>query len=71
MNKGVSEVLAIDCGIFSKTDWRSSKTKGIQIALNDAWLKQQGLFSLRDLGFRLPITFEPPMADPHDGWCGG
>ena len=48
MNKGVSEVLAICCGISSKADWRSSKTKGIQIALNDDWLKRQGLFSLRE-----------------------
>lgn len=45
---GVSKVLAIHCGISSKAFWRSSKTKGIQIALNDEWLKQQGLYSLRD-----------------------
>ncbi len=45
---GVSEPLAIRCGISSKAYWRSAKTKGIQIALNDEWLKKQGLISLRD-----------------------
>jgi len=45
---GVSESLAVRCGISSKAYWRSAKTKGIQIALNDDWLKQQGLFSLRE-----------------------
>lgn len=48
MKMGVSEVLAICCGISSKAYWRNSKTKGIQIALNDEWLKKQGLFSLRE-----------------------
>lgn len=43
-----SESLARKCGISSKGYWRNAKTKGIQIALTDAWLKQQGLFSLRD-----------------------
>jgi RNA-directed DNA polymerase len=45
---GVSEDLAIRCGVSSKSYWRNSKTKGIQIALNDNWLKLQGLFSLRE-----------------------
>ncbi len=48
MKMGVSKVLAICCGVSSKAYWRSSKTKGIQIALNDEWLKQQGLFLLRE-----------------------
>jgi len=48
MKMGVSKVLAICCGISSKAYWRNAKTKGIQIALNDQWLKQQGLFSLRE-----------------------
>ena len=45
---GVSTKLAIDCGLSSKGYWRSAKTKGINMALNDQWLKQQGLVSLRD-----------------------
>ena len=48
IKSGVSESLAVRCGISSKAYWRSAKTKGIQIALNDAWLMQQGLFSLRE-----------------------
>ncbi|NOY74000.1 MAG: hypothetical protein GXP14_16805 [Gammaproteobacteria bacterium] len=40
MNKGVSDVLAICCGISSKADWRSAQTKGIQIALNNERLKR-------------------------------
>ena len=45
---GVSIKLAIDCGLSSKGYWRSAKTKGINMALNDQWLKEQGLLSLRD-----------------------
>ena len=48
MKGGVSDMLAIRCGVSSKAYWRSAKTKGIQIALNDAWLAKQGLFSLRE-----------------------
>ena len=45
---GVPTKLAIDCGLTSKGYWRSSKTKGINMALNDQWLREQGLISLRD-----------------------
>lgn len=45
---GVPTKLAIDCGLSSKGYWRSAKTKGINMALNDQWLKEQGLVSLRD-----------------------
>ncbi len=48
MKMGISKVLAINCGVSSKAYWRNAKTKGIQIALNDNWLKKQGLFSIRD-----------------------
>ena len=44
---GVSERLAIACGITSKGPCRSSKTKGINIALSNEFLEQQGLVSLR------------------------
>lgn len=45
---GVSERLAISCGITSKGPCRSSKTKGINIAISNAFLEQQGLVSLRE-----------------------
>lgn len=46
---GVSERLAISCGITSKGPCRSSKTKGINIAISNEFLAQQGLVSLRDI----------------------
>jgi len=46
---GVSERLAIACGITSKGPCRSSKTKGINIALGNDYLASQGLVSLRDI----------------------
>ncbi|MGK6810858.1 group II intron maturase-specific domain-containing protein [Klebsiella pneumoniae] len=49
MKLGVSERLAIACGITSKGPCRSSKTKGINIALGNNYLASQGLVSLRDI----------------------
>jgi len=52
----------------------------------NAWLREQGLLSVKDLwckaqGYtaqkkrgklrRACQLFEPPTADPHGGWCGG
>lgn len=48
MRLGVRVQSAVACGITSKGPWRSSKTPGIQQALSNAYLKSQGLFSLRD-----------------------
>lgn len=45
---GVLVRSAVACGITSKGPWRSSKTPGIQQGLSNAYLKSQGLFSLRD-----------------------
>lgn len=45
---GVPIQSAVGCGITSKGPWRSSKTPGINQALNDAFLKKAGLVSLRD-----------------------
>ncbi|MCL7931317.1 group II intron reverse transcriptase/maturase [Halomonas llamarensis] len=45
---GVPIKSAVGCGITSKGPWRSSKTPGINQALNDAYLKKSGLVSLRD-----------------------
>ncbi|MEZ5536554.1 MAG: group II intron reverse transcriptase/maturase [Thiolinea sp.] len=39
---------AVACGRSSKGWWRSSKSQGINAALSLKYLKQQGLFSLRD-----------------------
>ena len=39
---------AVACGRSSKSWWRSSKSHGINAALGLKYLKQQGLFSLRD-----------------------
>ena len=41
--------MAIDCGVTSKGPWRSSKTYGINFGLNDKYLREQGLLSLRDI----------------------
>ncbi len=57
----------------------------MQQALYNAWLKAQGLLSVKDLwckaqGYtaeekgklsRASQLVEPPTADPHGGWCGG
>jgi len=48
MKLGIRVQSAVACGITSKGPWRSSKTPGIQEALSNAYLKSQGLVSLRD-----------------------
>lgn len=48
IRRGVSISAAVACGITSKGPWRSSKTPGIQQALSNAYLKSEGLFSLRE-----------------------
>jgi RNA-directed DNA polymerase len=50
---GVSERLAISCGITSKGPCRSSKTKGINIAISNSFLEQQGLVSLRETWIKI------------------
>lgn len=45
---GVPIRAAVACGRSSKSWWRSSKTPGINMALGLKYLKQQGLFALRD-----------------------
>lgn len=46
--RGVRIQAAVACGITSKGPWRSSKTPGIQQALSNAYLKKEGLYSLRE-----------------------
>ena len=48
IKRGCSIKVAVVCGLTSKGPWRSSKTPGIQQALSNAFLKSQGLYSLRD-----------------------
>jgi len=48
MKLGVPKRSAISCGLTSKSYWRSSKTAGINMGLGNKYLKQKGLFSLRD-----------------------
>jgi RNA-directed DNA polymerase len=48
MRLGVHVQAAVACGITSKGPWRSSKTPGINQALSNAYLKSQGLYTLRD-----------------------
>ena len=48
MKLGVHVQTAVACGITSKGPWRSSKTPGINQALSNAYLKDQGLYALRD-----------------------
>ncbi len=45
---GVHPRAAISCGLSSKSYWRSSRTAGINKGLGVSYLKQQGLFSLRE-----------------------
>ncbi|WP_284285271.1 reverse transcriptase domain-containing protein, partial [Marinibactrum halimedae] len=45
---GVRIQAAVACGITSKGPWRSSKTPGIQQALNNGYLKRAGLVSLKE-----------------------
>ena len=45
---GVSQRLAISCGISSKSYWHSARTEGINIALSNEYLAEQGYYSLRD-----------------------
>ncbi|VAW78180.1 hypothetical protein MNBD_GAMMA12-1134 [hydrothermal vent metagenome] len=48
MKLGVRVQSAVACSITSKGPWRSAKTRGIQQALSNAYLKSQGLVALRD-----------------------
>lgn len=45
---GMPVKTAVACGRSSKSWWRSSKSPGINAALGLEYLKQQGLYSLRD-----------------------
>jgi len=46
---GASKTQAIPVGISSKGPWRLARTYATQLGMNNAWLKEQGLVSVRDL----------------------
>jgi len=48
MRLGVSKSAAISLGMSSKGYYRLAKTKAVQIALNNKWLKSQGLVSIEE-----------------------
>lgn len=48
MRLGVDIKLAVSCGISSKSYWRSARTEGIHMALNNELFDKMGLISLRD-----------------------
>ncbi len=48
LRRGVSKTWALTCGSTRKGPWRSSKTPGIQQALSNNYLKEEGLYSLRE-----------------------
>jgi RNA-directed DNA polymerase len=47
------EKRVISCGITSKGLWRSSKTKGINMALTDQFIQGEELNALRELWVRI------------------
>ena len=49
LNLGVSLKTAIQHGVSSKSYWHMARTPAVQQALSNAWLKAQGLFSVKDL----------------------
>jgi RNA-directed DNA polymerase len=55
MRLGVRVQNAVACEITSKGPWRSSKAPGINQALSNAYLKSEGLVSLR--GGRIKLHY--------------
>ena len=50
LDLGVSLKTAIQHGVSSKSFWHMARTPALQQALSNAWLKAQGLVSVKDLG---------------------
>jgi Group II intron, maturase-specific domain len=46
---GVSLKTAIQHGVSSKSYWHMARTPAVQQGLNNAWLQEQGLLSVKDL----------------------
>jgi RNA-directed DNA polymerase len=60
LHLGVSERQAVLTALSRKSYWHLSRTMATQWGMNDAWLKSQGLVSVRDLW----IAFHYPAANP-------
>jgi len=58
---GVSERQAVMTALSRKSYWHLSRTQATQWGLNNAWLKSQGLVSMRDIwiAFHYPATNQP------------
>jgi RNA-directed DNA polymerase len=50
---GASKTQAIPVGMSSKGPWKLARTYATQLGMNNAWLKEQGLVSVRDLWIAL------------------
>ena len=59
LKRGVSERQAVRTALSRKSYWHLSRTMATQWGLNDAWLKSQGLVSIRELW----ITFHYPASN--------
>ncbi|MGB7815835.1 MAG: group II intron reverse transcriptase/maturase [Methylotenera sp.] len=46
---GINLKAAIQHAVSSKSYWRMARTPAVQMALNNQWLKKQGLLSIKDL----------------------
>jgi len=53
IKRGVPKQLAISCGSTRKGVWRSAKTKGINMALSNDFLRKEGLISLKDIWIKI------------------
>jgi len=49
LSLGVVRLAAVMTGRSRKGDWRLSKASALKRGMSNAWLKQQGLLSFRDL----------------------
>ena len=49
LSLGASKSQAIPVGLGSKGPWRLARTYATQLGMNNAWLKEQGLVSVREL----------------------
>ncbi len=58
---GVSERQAVMTALSRKSYWHLSRTQATQWGLNNAWLKSQGLVSMRDIwiAFHYPAGNQP------------
>ena len=63
---GVSQKQAVMTALSRKSYWHLSRTMATQWGINDAWLKSQGLVSVRELwiAFHYPAANQPGLSVP-------